>query len=150
MTTLNLSQAPIEVNVFHYGAGSWQGPHKDLPAKRVTHVLYFNQDWRAADGGHLRILRSQAMDDIHTAVSPEVGNSSLFVRSDCSWHAVEPVAANCARTRRSVIVTFYHPDSPSTMWPAGETPELHDYPITSAAAPAWWNALLGWRRSHSK
>jgi SM-20-related protein len=143
VTGLDLSVAPMEVNAFHYGAGSWQGPHKDLPAKRVTHVLYFNEDWRAADGGHLRILRSQAMDDIHTTVSPEVGNSSLFVRSDHSWHAVEPVAAGCTRTRRSVVVTFYHPDSPSTMWPVGESPELHDYPpADSSAAASWWRRIF--------
>lgn len=138
VTGLDLMQAPMEANAFHYGALAWQGPHKDLPIKRVTHVLYFNENWQAADGGHLRILRSQAMDDIHTTVAPEVGNSSLFVRSDSSWHAVEPVVADCQRTRRSLVVTFYHPDSPSTMWPPDETPELHDYPPITP----WWRRWL--------
>jgi SM-20-related protein len=141
-TGLDLMNAPLEVNAFHYGAGAWQGPHKDLPTKRVTHVMYFNRHWRAVDGGQLRILRSQEMSDIYTTVLPEVGNSALFVRSENSWHAVEPVVEGCTLTRRSIVATFYHPDSPSTMWPTGEMVELHDYP----PQPSTWAKWRNWFR----
>jgi Rps23 Pro-64 3,4-dihydroxylase Tpa1-like proline 4-hydroxylase len=146
LTGLDLLTAPIEANVFHYGAGSWQGPHKDLPAKRVTHVLYFNEQWREQDGGHLRILHSQEMNDVFTRVSPEIGNSAIFVRSNHSWHAVEPVVAGCTRTRRSVTVTFYHEGAVSTMWPPGEIPELHDYPAETPIPvnTAGWKRWLRW------
>jgi hypothetical protein len=53
LTGHDLSEAPIEVNVFHYGPGAWMGPHKDLKDKIVTHVLYFNAEWDAKSGGCL-------------------------------------------------------------------------------------------------
>ena len=58
LTGCDLATVPMEVNVFHYGPGAWLGPHVDLEDKIVTHVLYFNTEWNAADGGCLSILRS--------------------------------------------------------------------------------------------
>ena len=48
-----------------------------------------------------------------------VGNSSVLVRSEKSWHAVSRVAESSRCSRRSVTVTFYRPGSVSTMWPPG-------------------------------
>ncbi len=127
LTGRDLNNAPVEVNVFHYTPGSWLGPHLDLKTKIVTHVLYFNQRWNLADGGCLAILRSSKMTDATDKISPIVGNSSVLVRSEKSWHAVERVADGCHRSRRSVTVTFYHPSSPSTMWPPGDSTPLHSY-----------------------
>ncbi len=127
LTGLDLRQVPIEVNVFHYPAGSWLGPHLDLKDKIVTHVFYFNQTWNKADGGCLTVLRSADMSDVVTDVAPIVGNSSVLVRSDHSWHAVSRVVEGCRRSRRSMTVTFYHPGSKSTMWPEGEAIPLHAY-----------------------
>lgn len=127
LTGRDLRNAPIEVNVFHYTPGSWLGPHLDLKTKIVTHVFYFNKTWNVADGGCLTILRSSNMSDVVTEVSPIVGNSSVIVRSDKSWHAVSRVVEGCHRSRRSMTVTFYHPGSPSTMWPPDENSSLHNY-----------------------
>lgn len=127
LTAYDLTEAPIEINVFHYGPGSSLGPHLDLPAKLVTHVLYFNPSWNPDDGGCLSILRSQDPRDVAAVIPPLVGNSSVLVRSDRSWHAVQPVVPGCRTSRRSVTVTFYRTGAVSTMWPPGDTTPLHAY-----------------------
>lgn len=130
MTTLtgcDLSQAPMEVNVFHYGRGGSLGAHRDLPEKLVTHVLYFNRSWNRADGGCLSILRSADQADLTAEIAPIVGHSCVIVRSENSWHAVSRVANDSAHSRRSMTVTFYRPGSVSTMWPPGDTTPLHSY-----------------------
>ncbi len=127
LTGHDLTDAPIEVNIFHYTPGSWLGPHLDLDTKVATHVLYFNRTWNLKDGGGLMILRSREMADVADEIPPLLGSSSVLVRSDKSWHAVSRVADDCERSRRSMTVTFYRAGSPSTMWPPGEAPELHPY-----------------------
>ena len=127
LTGVDLSSAPMEVNVFHYGPGANLGAHPDLSDKLVTHILYFNEQWDPRDGGCLSILRSNDASDVSAVVVPQVGNSAVLVRSDDSWHAVSPVVDGCATSRRSVTVTFYRPGSCSSMWPEGETQALHDY-----------------------
>jgi Rps23 Pro-64 3,4-dihydroxylase Tpa1-like proline 4-hydroxylase len=126
LTGHDLSTAPMEVNVVHYGPGAWLGPHLDLREKVVTHVLYFNDEWDPARGGCLNILRSSNPADLHATIPPVVGNSVLLVRSNTSWHSVSRVAADCQTSRRSVNVIFHLPGSVSTMWPPGKTPALHD------------------------
>lgn len=113
----DLTDATLEVNVFHYQPGHALGPHVDLPDKIVTHVMYFNRAWDDADGGCLSILRSGHPADECARVPPIVGSSVVLVRSDRSWHAVAPVAAGTA-SRRSLTATFYRPGSVSSMWPA--------------------------------
>ena len=127
MTGRDLSKAQIEANLFHYTPGSWLGPHLDLKTKIVTHVFYFNKSWDLADGGCLTILRSSNISDAVTQILPIVGNSSVLIRSEKSWHAVSRVVDSCTRSRRSVTVTFYYPGSPSTMWLPGDTSPLHDF-----------------------
>ena len=127
LTGCDLSQAPLEANVFHYGPGGSMDAHRDLPEKIVTHVLYFNQSWEAGKGGCLRILRSSNPEDMVAEITPLAGNSSIIVRSESSWHAVSRVASGTVGSRRSVTVTFYRPGSVSTMWPPGDTTPLHRY-----------------------
>jgi hypothetical protein len=127
LTGCDLTRAPIEANVFHYGPGGALGAHRDLPEKLVTHVLYFNRSWDRAHGGCLRILRSADTADLAAEILPVVGNSSVIVRSENSWHAVSRVAGGSPFSRRSVTVTFYSPGSASSMWPSGEEACLHRY-----------------------
>lgn len=119
---LDLMSVPIEINVFHYDAGDSLGPHVDLGAKLVTHVLYFNDWWDAACGGELAVLGSSDAGDVHSLVTPQLGHSALIVRSERSWHTVRAVTG--AARRRSVTVTFYRPGSPSTMWPLDDLQAL--------------------------
>jgi SM-20-related protein len=127
LTGYDLTAAPMEVNVFHYGPGCSLGAHRDLPEKLVTHVLYFNRSWNTSEGGCLGILHSKNSADLAAEVIPVVGNSAVIVRSDESWHAVSPVAHGSAFSRRSVTVTFYRAGSVSTMWPPGDSAPLHRY-----------------------
>src|SRR5450830_1944271 len=128
LTDQDLRQAPMEVNVFHYGPGASLGAHPDLPDKRVTHILYFNESWDRAHGGCLNILRSKDPADVAALVEPLVGNSAVLVRSNNSWHAVSPVVPDQRISRRSMTVTFYQTGSESSMWPPGDTTPLHSYP----------------------
>lgn len=138
LTGCDLADAPLEVNVFHYGPGASLGAHPDLPDKIVTHVLYFNESWDDLNGGCLTILRSSDPASQVAEISPVVGNSAVLVRSDHSWHAVSPVVPTCRLSRRSLTATFYRPASTSSMWPAGDTTPLHDY----HADLRWWQRLL--------
>ncbi len=143
LTGLDLTAVPIEANVYHYGPGSCLGPHLDMPIKRVTHVLYFNETWDPKDGGCLSILRSGDPADVASVVPPIVGNSAVLVRSDRSWHSVQRVVESCRKARRAVTVTFYAPGSTSPMWPEGDTTPLHDY--EGPRRKSWVGRLLGLR-----
>lgn len=134
----DLSDALLEVNLFHYPPGGVLGPHPDLADKIATHVLFFNREWNDRDGGCLNILRSANPLDIVGIISPVVGASAILVRSENSWHAVSPVVKTCSRSRRSLTATFYHPGSVSTMWPPGDTTPLHDYHSTGRWR-RWWS-----------
>jgi hypothetical protein len=127
LTGLDLSAAPLEVNAFHYAAGTNHGAHPDHRSKIVTHVIYFNESWSEGDGGCLLILGSRDPEDVAATVSPRVGNSAVLVRSDNSWHAVSRVADHCALSRRSVTATFYQPGSVSTVWPRWDRALVHGY-----------------------
>jgi hypothetical protein len=127
ITGRDLASALMEVNVVHYGPGSWLGPHLDLKEKMVTHVLYFNEKWDPRQGGCLNILGSSDPDDVLAEILPVVGNSVLLVRSNRSWHSVSRVVQGCRTSRRSINVIFHMPGSVSTMWPPGRNPDLQDY-----------------------
>lgn len=144
-TGVDVSSLPMEANAFHYGRSAWLGPHVDLEDKLVTHVIYFNDSWDESDGGCLTILSSGDMAQSVKTIPPIIGNSVVLVRSSNSWHAVTRVRETCRMSRRSVAVTFYRPGSPSTMWPTGDTPSLHDYTGEHSAlvrqARDWWRRV---------
>jgi hypothetical protein len=128
LTGRDLLAAPMEAYVCHYGPGAWLGPHVDLKDKIVTHVFYFNDTWDKEDGGCLQILRSAEASDTVDEIMPIVGNSSILIRSESSWHTVAKVKNGCRSSRRSMNVIFYHRGAVSTMWPPGEQSPLHNYP----------------------
>jgi SM-20-related protein len=137
---LDLSTAPLEVNVFRYPPGGSHGAHTDHRDKIVTHVFYFNESWNDDDGGCLTILGSSDPQDVVMTVSPLVGNSAVLVRSDNSWHAVSQVLKSCHLSRRSLTATFYRPGCVSTVWPRWDRALLHHYPSRSARL---WGILKG-------
>jgi hypothetical protein len=131
LTGLDLRAVPVEVNACHYGPGGWLGPHADLTDKLVTHVLYFNDNWDPVLGGCLRILRSPNLNDVAAELGPNVDQSVVIVRSECSYHAVTPVAGRARDSRRSVTITFYRPGSVSTLWPPDAEPSLHRFRLAA-------------------
>jgi SM-20-related protein len=123
LTGCDLTEAPMEVNVHHYGPGCSLGAHKGSPDKLVTHVLYVKSSWNRSDGGCLRILRSNNLADMATENHHIVGNSAVLVRSEKSWHAVSPVVNDSAKSRRSMTITFCRPGAVTTMcFPAMRRP----------------------------
>jgi hypothetical protein len=134
LTGRDLSVATMEAYVCHYGPGAWLGPHVDLKDKIVTHVFYFNASWDKGNGGCLNILRSRDGFDTFAEIAPVVGNSSVLIRSENSWHSVSRVTNGCRSSRRSMNVIFYHPGAVSTMWPPGENAPLHWYESPEEAA----------------
>lgn len=64
--------------------------HTDSATKRVTALIYLNDDWDAA-GGRLRLLRSPTdIEDMIAEVPPLAGTLLAFRRTDNSWHGHKP------------------------------------------------------------
>ncbi len=63
--------------------------HTDSESKIITVLLYMNPAWEN-QGGRLRVLNSNRIDDIKTEISPQVGTLLVFKRSDHSWHGHLP------------------------------------------------------------
>ncbi|HEX8627567.1 MAG TPA: 2OG-Fe(II) oxygenase, partial [Catenuloplanes sp.] len=111
LTGLDLTDAILKVAFYRYGPNCWFGPHRDDERKFVSHIIYCNPNWPTDAGGHLLINRTNNMDDVHSKVAPQAGTSVVVVRSDTSWHSIEPVSAQNGRCRRSLIAHFYKPGS---------------------------------------
>lgn len=64
--------------------------HTDAPAKKLTALIYLNEDWNSS-GGRLRILRNpDDIEDFAAEVPPIAGTLLMFKRSDNSWHGHKP------------------------------------------------------------
>jgi hypothetical protein len=75
--------------------------HTDTAAKLISVLLYMNEDW-TAEGGRLRLLRSQNLDDSITEISPIGGTLVAFRRSAMSWHGHLP----CTGQRRVIQLNW--------------------------------------------
>jgi SM-20-related protein len=63
--------------------------HTDSEWKIVSVLLYLNETWED-DGGRLRLLRSQDLDDVAVEVEPAWGTLLAFRRSERSFHGHRP------------------------------------------------------------
>jgi Rps23 Pro-64 3,4-dihydroxylase Tpa1-like proline 4-hydroxylase len=106
LTGTPLDGADLTLDVWEYRSGDWLAPHVDKPEKLVTHIFYFTERWAIGDGGRLLILSSSDASDVARALAPRIGCSTLLVRSETSWHAVEQPVPGAAH-RRSVTATFW-------------------------------------------
>lgn len=93
-----------------YSSGGWMAPHTDRPFRVVTQTVYFSRRWEEDWGGCLRVLASNQMDDVLARVVPRLNTSFVFVRSDTSWHGVEPVAENTHAERLSLLLHWSRPE----------------------------------------
>src|ERR1700722_436215 len=92
VTQRPLGDCALEVSIWEYGPQDWLGPHVDKPDKVVTQIIYLSAGWQAGWGGRLLILPGPG-EPPSAALAPMPGASSVVIRSDTSWHAVEPVDA---------------------------------------------------------
>ncbi|MDE1920937.1 MAG: 2OG-Fe(II) oxygenase [Candidatus Omnitrophica bacterium] len=63
--------------------------HTDSESKIITVLLYMNPSWEN-QGGRLRVLNSNNIEDIKTEIPPDVGTLLVFKRSDRSYHGHLP------------------------------------------------------------
>ena len=90
--TLFLSARSFEAHLAVYPPGSFYRKHLDQHAevqhRLISCILYLNEGWTEADGGHLRIWHSEGETDF-TDVLPVWGRFACF-RSDLIYHEVLP------------------------------------------------------------
>jgi Rps23 Pro-64 3,4-dihydroxylase Tpa1-like proline 4-hydroxylase len=112
----SLDRALMEASMWRWDADAQLGPHRDMAEKIVTQVFYLSNGWDPEWGGCLRILRSGDGADVAAELPPANGTASVLVRSESSWHSVSPVRDAARQPRRSVIVTWFQPESTSPVW----------------------------------
>lgn len=94
-------------------------PHCDAIWKLGSHIFYFNDEkqwdpkWGGAtvvldDGGNLGYSSAPSFEDFPARIDCEpTGNRSLlFLRTDHSWHGVEPIRCPECEMRKVFIVEF--------------------------------------------
>ena len=106
---LELTDAVMEASFYRYDHGTSFAFHADFPTKLVTHVFYLNESWSKQWGGALQILGSENDEDILYEVTPQLGLSTIILRSDNSWHKVMPVERLAPDSRNTLVVQFHQP-----------------------------------------
>lgn len=90
-----------------YPPGSFYRKHLDqfqgVAHRKVSAILYLNQDWRAEDGGQLRLYMDASGEGAYRDVLPHGGTLVTFL-SDRFYHEVLPTQ----RERMSVTGWFKH------------------------------------------
>jgi hypothetical protein len=106
VTGVRLSDADVTFDLWEYVEGDWLSPHLDKPEKLVTQVVYLTQGWCGGAGGRLLIQECYEPASAVHRIPPHFGSSTILVRSNSSWHAVEPVEPG-SPPRRSMTITFW-------------------------------------------
>lgn len=104
LTGIDLSQSKLKVRFCAYEAGCWMLPHTDQASRLVTQIVYLTSKWSPEMGGGLAIYEYEKQDPPWRIINAAFNSSVLFVRSNNSYHAVEPVAENVTRSRCSLLI----------------------------------------------
>lgn len=81
--------------------------HTDSKDKIITLLIYLNPDWNESEGGNLRVLRSENIDDYADEVKPEAGTCLIFKVTDNCWHGYKPFVGS----RRQIMFNFLVSDT---------------------------------------
>ncbi len=94
-----------ECHLAAYAPGGHYDKHLDAfrlrSQRKISFVLYLNDDWRKADGGELRLYRSGSDTEVACDIRPEAGTLVCFASEEI-WHEVRPTN----RTRLSLTGWF--------------------------------------------
>jgi len=106
----SLKNAYIGVDLWRFdpGSGCYIAPHADVPWKISTHLFYFVKEWDPSWGGILRYHDCNKNDDVAREVVPSMKMSPVLVRSDQSFHSIEPVNEKAPESRKVVDIVFYN------------------------------------------
>jgi hypothetical protein len=121
MLGVDVMDCGVEADFFRFGPSDWMGPHRDLPAKQVSLIVYLNEGWTPSHGGCFRVLRSRDEDDVVAELPPEPGSAALVVRSKRSWHSVTRVVPDAPTDRISFQVLLWRPEHVSSNWTVDPT-----------------------------
>lgn len=106
LLAVKLNDALLSVGVCLYSQSFRLAPHTDQAIRIVTQTIYLNAGWQPEWGGSLLILGSSRMRDVRARYLPACNSSALFVRSEHSWHAVEPVRRGIEHDRKSILLHY--------------------------------------------
>lgn len=81
--------------------------HTDSKDKILTLLVYLNPDWNNKDGGNLRVLRSDNIEDYTDEVAPQAGTCLIFKVTDNCWHGYKPYIG----PRRQIMFNFLVSDN---------------------------------------
>lgn len=117
----------LESHLAYYPAGTFYKKHLDCfashnlgkPQRKLSCIVYLNQNWRSEDGGQLRLYVETACQN-HTDetadqekfidVTPDAGKAVIFL-SDVFYHEVIPAT----RERLSLTGWFFNRPSPANL-----------------------------------
>jgi SM-20-related protein len=87
---MDLDPLPTQMTVRRYMASYDGNIHNDAKTKKITVLIYFNEEWHQK-GGQLRLTRSlHDMDDYYLEIPPVKGTLFAFKRNERSFHGFPP------------------------------------------------------------
>ena len=104
----------LESHLATYPAGGFYKRHLDCfasqdsgkPQRKISCIVYLNQDWKAEDGGQLRLYLNEpdaSHQEKHIDIQPVAGRAVVFL-SDTYYHEVLPAR----RERKSLTGWFFN------------------------------------------
>jgi hypothetical protein len=125
---LDLSPYARVITVRGRVGGHDGGVHTDAKWKIISVLLYLNREW-TDQGGRLRLLRGEDVNQTAVEVMPKWGTLLAFRRSDRSWHGHLPAEGE----RRVVQIN----------WVTSQ--EMADKELRRHKRSAWLKRLVGRR-----
>ncbi|MGH3428970.1 MAG: 2OG-Fe(II) oxygenase [Mycobacteriales bacterium] len=104
---VDLTRTLITVKLVRYDPGSWIGPHTDVMATVASHIIQLNLYWKAEWGGGLRLLPPSHSHEVAHTVLPDHRTSIAFLRSNISWHEVQPIVEGAPVSRTTLVVHLH-------------------------------------------
>lgn len=104
----NLENAFVEVVLNLYEQDCYMSPHTDRPPKIATHLIYLTESEDNAPGGEFLVHDADGV--IAAQVTPRIGRSLIFKRTDRSLHSVSPIKHK--HQRMSIQIVFWHEQPP--------------------------------------
>lgn len=87
---MDLDSYPTQITVRKFMSALDGNIHNDSRSKKITVLIYFNDEWTQA-GGQLRITKAiDKMDDYYIEIPPVRGNMFAFRRNERSFHGFPP------------------------------------------------------------
>jgi SM-20-related protein len=87
---MDLDPYPTQMTIRRHMASYDGNIHNDSKSKKITVLIYFNEEWHQK-GGQLRLTRSlKNMDDYYIEIPPVKGTLFAFKRNERSFHGFPP------------------------------------------------------------